>query len=388
MFSNRTNWDLTSNRYTEVSTALKASGAFLYDLTVSNPTQCGFQYPLDRILKALLNPSNMAYTADPRGLMQAREAVVEYYRSHYINVSADRIFLTASTSEAYGFLFRLLANPGDKVIFPKPGYPLFEFLAGLHDLDWGVYSLAYNSKWALDQPGFHAVLTDGAAAVILVNPNNPTGSVLDQAETREIMRSASERGIPVICDEVFLDYGHSDLVPGSLAGYADSLTFVLGGLSKSLALPQMKCSWIVVNGPQELVEKACSRLEIIADTFLSVNTPVQNALADWMDIRENVQGQVLSRIRANKKFFEIAAAEAGDGIELLKAEAGWSMVARSVGMEDEESFVLSLLQDDHVCVHPGYFFDFDAPGYAVISLLPEEPVFQEGIRRMLKRLAG
>jgi len=384
-FAQRTGWDLRQNRFAEILEKVKRTGE-VYDLTVSNPTQCGFYYPPE-IFSALSRGMNSNYDPDPHGLKAARDAVAAYYRSQGAVVSLDQIFLTASTSEAYGFLFRLLADPGDHIVFPKPSYPLFEFLAGLHDLDWRTYALVYEDAWVLDRKSFHHSLEDGARAVILVNPNNPTGSCLNREDRDVIFAESARRGIPIICDEVFLDYHYSGRPAASLAGNTKNLTFVLGGLSKALALPQMKCSWIVVNGPQALVAEAVSRLEIIADTFLSVNSPAQNALADWMALRPDIQRQILDRILRNRKFLEEELRQTDGNGSLLRSDGGWCAVVQSASMnDDEESFVVRLLEEERVCVHPGYFFDFSENGYFVLSLLPEEGIFQEGVRRFLKCL--
>lgn len=388
VFSDRTNWDLSPNPLTAVSAELKSSGVSICDLTVSNPTRCGFQYFQDKLFLSFSDPMNVIYDPDPKGLVCARQAVAEYYRERGVIVPLGRIFLTASTSEAYGFLFRLLANPGESVVFPKPSYPLFEFLAGIHDLDWRTYTLVYQGNWILDQQSFQASLDGGAKAIILVNPNNPTGSCLNPQDLQVVTRESSLRDIPIICDEVFLDYGYTGQEGKSLAGNQDNLTFVLGGLSKSLALPQMKCSWIVISGPEQQAAEAVARLEIIADTYLSVNTPVQNALTDWMKLGALIRPQIASRICQNRKFLVEAAEKRQCGIRVLNADGGWSAVVRFPCHADEESFVLELLKKDHVFVHPGYFFDFAENGHVVLSLLPEETVFREGVERMLKRMAA
>lgn len=385
-FAERTNWNSAPNDVTAILNDLKQSNKIIYDLTVSNPTQCGFHYPIDDLLKELYRESNIIYEADPRGLLCAREAVVRYYQTRGVKVDPVQIFLTASTSEAYGFLFRLLADVGDQVVFPRPSYPLFEFLAGINDLQWKTYDLKYDERWVLSREVFKNVFKDSVRAAVLVNPNNPTGSCFRQNDMDFILKECSRKEVPIICDEVFLDYifgGINDAK--TLAGNVENLTFVLGGLSKSLALPQMKLSWIIVSGPERQAVEAMKRLEIIADTYLSVNTPVQNALPGWLELADSVRQQVLGRIRENREFLKREALNFGGKVKILNADGGWSAVVKADHVGDDEAFVMELLKEEHTFVHPGYFFDFDEEGFFVISLLPDEKVFQEGVRRFLYR---
>ena len=385
-FSDRTDWEATLNRVTAVLNDLKKSGEQIYDLTVSNPTRCGFHFFNKTFLNALLDERGLMYDPDPYGMSNARQAVVQYYASQGVDLREDQIFLTASTSEAYGFLFRLLVNPGQNVVFPKPSYPLFEFLSGIHDVQWRTYDLVYRKEWRLDGRNFRSAVNDQTRAVIVVNPNNPTGSCLNADEIKRIYQAGLASDIPIICDEVFLDYQYS---PGcrtqTLAGEGAQLTFVLNGLSKLLALPQMKCSWIAMSGPDHLVAEARRRLEIIADTYLSVNTPVQYALPQWMLSRKQIQKEILDRVMENRLFLEEQLRLTGKRAKLLRADGGWSAVISCPGIEEEE-FILSLLTGQKVFIHPGYFFDFQEAGYCVASLLPEKEIFQEGVRRLTDRI--
>lgn len=383
-FAKRTNWDLRTNELTQILNGLKQSGEIIYDLTVSNPTRCRFQYPQE-ILKNLSLDDNMLYGADAKGILSARKAVARYYQERGAAISSDQIFLTASTSEAYSFLFRLLADPGQKIVFPKPSYPLFAFLSELNDVGGECYRLYYDRRWALDESCFVAALMDARAAVI-VNPNNPTGSCFSDRELSCIDESCARKNVPIICDEVFLDYGFDEQKNiESLACKNDQLIFVLGGLSKALALPQMKLSWIAVNGPEDQRNEAIKRLEVIADTYLSVNTPAQHALAHWMNILPVMQDQVRKRIRENRQWLSQEIKKANDRVELLNADGGWSAVVKLKHVDDDEDFVKDLLLNEHVFIHPGYFFDFDEEGFFVVSLLPPTDIFNEGVARFLKK---
>ncbi|MBI5415716.1 MAG: pyridoxal phosphate-dependent aminotransferase, partial [Candidatus Omnitrophica bacterium] len=275
-FSHRTNWPLSSNRIAKVLDQLKKANISFIDLTESNPTRCGFGYPSGRILRPLASDKNLRYEPQPQGSLEAREAVSRYYREQGHEVAVERIFLTASTSEAYSCLFRLLVDAGQEVLFPRPSYPLFQFLGDLNDVALNYYPLAYTDHWHIDFAQMEGCIQPATKAVVLVNPNNPTGSFIKKDELSALNRICRAKNIPVISDEVFADFafpGSKDAV--SLVNNDAVLTFVLGGLSKTLALPQMKLSWIIVSGPEELAQEACQRLEVIADTYLSVNTPVQ-----------------------------------------------------------------------------------------------------------------
>src|SRR3989339_350067 len=380
MFSNRTNWVFSSNRLVMLLDSLKKDKEKIIDLTQSNPTECGFYYPKEEILGALSNSGNLVYSPASKGMLSAREIVSEYYKDKGYEVDPDSIFLTSSTSEGYLFLFRLLADPGDRVLFPGPSYPLFEVLTQLNDLELVTYPLQYDN-WSLDKALFDEVSPD-AKAIVVVNPNNPTGSFVDEADLGIINGSCLNTGAAIICDEVFLDYVFDDKAkPKSLVGNKTSLTFVLGGLSKALGMPQMKLAWIVVNGPDRLVEEAKKRLEIIADTFLSVNTPSQNALGEWMKCKPFIQKDIVMRVRDNKKVVQ-SMISGSNKFKLLEAQGGWYSVLRLSGSVDEEEFCYELLSKKKVFVHPGYFFDFSEGAHIVISLLPQKEIFEKGMNAL------
>ncbi|HEX4824493.1 MAG TPA: pyridoxal phosphate-dependent aminotransferase [Candidatus Polarisedimenticolaceae bacterium] len=360
MFSRRIPHDLSPNTYA----AAKAKAAIAHDLTISNPTAAEIEYPRD-LLAALASPAGLAYRPDPKGLRKAREAVGALY-----GADPDRIVLTASSSEAYGFLFKLLCDPGDAVYVPSPSYPLFEHLAALDGVAALPYPLDGSHRW---QP----VPQDPsrAKAAIVVHPNNPTGSFVDR-ETADTLAP----GLPLIVDEVFLDYAWGSS-PTSFATRDQGLTFTLGGLSKSCGLPQLKLSWIVASGPEQRREAALEKLEFVGDNYLSVATPVQEALPEILRRAAPVREAIRARCLAN-----LAAARAllppGGAVELLPPEGGWTAVVRFPRVVAEEALVLELLSQG-VAVHPGYFFDFPADGYLVVSLLPPPSSFAAGLRTVI-----
>lgn len=389
LFAKRTQWVLQTNQFSQTLEALRQSKKEVYDLTESNPTRAGIPYPQEKILNAFANPNNLQYSPDAQGSLKAREALCAYYRKKGFTIDPKRIFLTASTSEGYSYLFRLLANAGERVIFPSPSYPLFAFLGDLNDVVMDSYPLVYDKQWQIDLAGLKKGLRRDTKAIVLVNPNNPTGSFVKKEELVQINALCREKSIALISDEVFYEYGFGQGGERvSLIGNEEALSFTLGGLSKSLGLPQMKLSWIIVNGPPKLVEEAVGRLEVIADTYLSVNTPVQNALLSWLDLSAEIQTAILTRTRANRDFLIKAAPAAASPIEVLNAEGGWYAVIRIPETVSEEDIVLKLLTEYQVIVHPGYFFDFNDQACLIVSLLPPLEVFKEGIERLFKGLAN
>ena len=286
-FSRRCDWELATNKVTSLYQELKNEGADIIDLTVSNPTRCGFEYPQQDILQALTHPDNLKYQADSQGLLKAREAVCRIYQEQGIAVNPQNIFLTASTSEAYSYLFRLIVNPSESVLFPSPSYPLFQFLGELNDVQLRYYSLKYDQQWIMDFESLKNEIQADSKAVVLVNPNNPTGSYVSEAEIEQLNRLCVSEGLAIISDEVFFEFAHDSQPHPSLAKNSEVLTFVLGGLSKTLGLPQMKLGWILLNGPGAIVSEARQKLEIIADTYLSVNAPVQHAIPVWLKFKES-----------------------------------------------------------------------------------------------------
>jgi hypothetical protein len=386
MFSSRTQWTLTPNRLTEMLQARRRAGLPIVDLTESNPTRCGFQYPADEIFAALTTPESLIYEPSAKGLLPAREAVAADYAERSVLIDPERIFLTASTSEAYSFLFRLLANPGDRVLAPRPSYPLFDFLAALNDVEFDAYPLTYNAGWHVDLATLRELITPRTRAVLVVNPNNPTGSFLQRDELGEMLELCRAHDLALISDEVFADY---TFAPNphrvvTLAGTSDALTFALGGISKRLGLPQMKLAWIVAGGPAAVLNEAVARLEVIADTYLSVNTPVQRALPRWLALRAKLTQQILTRVLANRQYL-VDRTRSPHACQCLEAEGGWYAIVRVPQTRSEEELVLELLDQDGVLVHPGYFFDFETEAYVVVSLLPPPEAFQAGIEKLLNR---
>jgi alanine-synthesizing transaminase len=389
-FSHRTNWQQETNALNKSQEELVRRGIDILDLTASNPTSCGFEYP-EGMLAALNSTDNFQYHPDACGMLKAREAVAQYYIRQKVTLSPNEIILTASTSEAYSFLMRLLVNPGEKILIPKPSYPLFQFLLEINDVEFDYYPLVYDGQWRLDCQALERCVDAKTRAIILVNPNNPTGSYISAAELDFLNDFCYKNQIAIISDEVFFDYqlcqGKDSLSLGeavSCIGNRTALTFVLGGLSKTLALPQMKCAWIFASGPQDILQESLSRLEIIADTYLSVNTPVQNALGTWLGHAPAIQAQIVLRVKANLAWLQ---AHLNDHTELLSMQGGWYATLRIPAIKSEEEWALEFLREDHVSVYPGYFFDFDREAYIVVSLLPPASLFQEAAGRVLARLA-
>jgi alanine-synthesizing transaminase len=387
MFSTRTRWDLQPNRLTRRLAELRHGGAYILDLSESNPTHASLAYPAESLLPALTHPDNLSYDPAARGLFTARQAVVEYYRQRNILISADQIFLSSGTSESYAHLFQLLGDPGDRFLVPCPSYPLFEFLAGLECVITDFYPLVWNGRWHIDFEALRKQICTNTRAILFVHPNNPTGSYLKKEEMAELQQICLERNLALILDEVFFDYPLEKSVDTVSWPNGESLgimTFVLNGLSKISALPQMKLAWIVADGPQPELQQAMERLELAHDTFLSVSTPIQNAAASFLEMRKDIQEQIGRRLRKNLD--HLACRLQNSAAQALPVEGGWYVVVRMPEVVNEESWVLGLLEEEKVLVHPGYFFDFQREAYLVFSLLTPEPIFQEGVRRFLHHL--
>ncbi|MDO8579956.1 MAG: pyridoxal phosphate-dependent aminotransferase [Candidatus Omnitrophota bacterium] len=386
-FAKRTSWPSATNRLTVLIQQFKSQKIEVLDLTESNPTHCGFLYPQEKILTSLVEGKNLEYNPHPQGLRQPREAISQYYQQRKRHVSPDQIFLTASTSEAYAFLFRLLADPQDHILFPTPSYPLFDFLSDLNDTVKDDYPLDYNGRWTMDARQIESLITKRTKAIVTVNPNNPTGSFVSPEEIKALNHLCRSHHLAMISDEVFGDYVFPSChQPTSFVDNQDVLTFTLGGLSKSLGLPQMKLAWIVVSGPDSLVALAKERLEFIADTYLSVNTLVQQAAADWLRLFPEIQSMIMDRIKNNLSFLQQICRNSQQ-VQVLPVEGGWYAVLEIPKHKTEEEWILEFLKEDHVLVHPGYFFNFPREGYGIISLLPKEEVFQKALRRILSRTA-
>ena len=386
MFSERTNWKLAQNRFTQALEEARARGAKVLDLTVSNPTRAGLHYEEQAILGALA--SRRALDCDPqsKGLREAREAVAEYYREEHgvRGLDAEQIILTTSTSEGYSFVFRLLCNSGDELLVPKPSYPLFEFLADLQDVKLAPYELIYDHGWQMDFPSLKKAVTARTRGVVVVHPNNPTGSYVKRGEVEMLNSVCREHGLAVIADEVFLDYGLEDTVHASFAGNYDVLTFTLSGLSKIVALPQMKVAWVVTSGPENDATEAIGRLEVIADTYLSMNAPLQWATPELLAQRKNIQPQLLERVKTNLTELDRQLA-AQQACQRLSVEGGWYAVLRVPVTRSDEDLAIELLREKSVLVHPGHFYDFPRDGYLVLSLITPQPEFAEGMTAILQR---
>jgi aspartate/methionine/tyrosine aminotransferase len=382
MFAERTNWNLAGNRLSEALARHRASGERLYDLTASNPTECGFAYDSKIILEALQNPAALRYEPNPKGLESARLAVTGYYSARGVVISAEDIVLTTSTSEAYSFVFRLLCNPGDELLIPAPSYPLFGFLADILDVKLVRYPLIYDHGWQIDLHSLQQALTARTRGVIVVNPNNPTGHFVKAGELAKLKEICAARELALVADEVFLDFPLTDEKPASFAGNKAALTFAMSGLSKIAGLPQMKLAWLVASGPEELKKLALEKFEIIADTFLSPNAPVQLATPTFLEQRGGFQKQVMARVKNN--LAELDRQLAGQAsCRRLALEGGWYAVLRVPVSRSDEDLAVELLSDQDVYVHPGHFFDFANEGYLVLSLIGGENDFAEGFRRLL-----
>ncbi len=423
MFSPRVPRQLEANRFSRALGAARAAGRELIDLTISNPTRAGIVYP-EGLFAPLASAAVAHYTPEPFGLLTARQAVASDYARRGVSIRPEHIVLTASTSEAYSLLFKLLCAPaGDEVLVPVPSYPLFEHLTRLDGVEAAAYALRYDGRWWVDFESVDRMWSPETRAVLAVSPNNPTGSMLSSEETRALADRCAARGAALIVDEVFADYllddgspgsedpgatadrvsGSSVLAPASslvaqgssyvAPGSSDPgvppscLTFRLGGLSKSAALPQVKLGWIAVDGPEPLVDDALARLEFICDTYLSVSTPAQVAAPELIARGAGPRQQILERVRANYATLRQLCG-ACPTVDLLHADAGWSAVLRVAATASEEEITLDLLERDGVIVYPGFFFDFPREAFLIVSLLPEPRAFADGVRAVLGRVDG
>jgi alanine-synthesizing transaminase len=389
-FAKRTEWTGEGTTWSRALEACHRSGTPILDLTASNPTQCGFSY--DAHLLADLSAENAAlYEPDPRGMLHAREAVCGYYADHGARVDAGQVVLTTSTSEGYSWLFRLLCDPGDEVLIGQPSYPLFDLLATIDDVKLTPYGLLYDPGgshgWSLDLHALRERMTPRTRALVVVHPNNPTGHYTLKAEREALSELCLEHALALIVDEVFLDYplgrdASAELARSFARGDQNSLTFVLSGLSKVAALPQMKASWIVCLGPEEVRNEAMRRLEIIADTFLSMNAPVQHALPGWLAGRHSMQRQIRDRVRENLQTLDRALA-LQHKIARLVCDGGWYATLRTPPFATGEALAVRLLETCGIAVHPGSFFGFAEQNRLVVSLLPKPEVFAEGIAALI-----
>lgn len=378
VFSSRLLWNQPANRLSTLIAAKRAAGESVFDLTESNPTRAGFVYP-EALLAPLADSRALVYEPLPQGLLSARTAVFEYYGGA---IPVDRILLTASTSEAYSYLFQLLADPGDEILSPRPSYPLFEFFAGLSSVKIRQYPLRYDGSWHIDFAVLEQAITSRTRAIVVVNPNNPTGSFLKPEELDRLDTLAARYGIALISDEVFSDYGFGSHGVTTLAGERKALTFSMSGLSKISALPQLKLGWIAASGPGHA--EAMQALELIADTYLSVSTPVQIALPSLLHAGIALRTQIAERTGANLAALRVSLKDSAGGV--LNVEGGWYAVVQVPRTRSEEEWVLGLLEQHSVIVQPGFFFDFESEAFLVLSLLTPPATFAEGIQRLRRFL--
>ena len=411
MFASRTNWPLDPNRFTRALEKHRSSGKRILDLTASNPTTCGLDYPAEEILAALSDPRALTYRPESKGLHEARQAVADYYSGragfspHLTSVDPERILLTSGTSEGYSHIFRLLCDAGDEILVPAPSYPLLEFLADLADIRLVPYTLVYDNGWQIDFASLRAALTPRSRAVVVVHPNNPTGSFVKPSEAAELAAICASREMAIVADEVFLDYSLNRVRPRlearqdqnqdqnqdkdqsqTFALHDAALTFTLSGLSKISLLPQMKLAWVVVSGPESLAQASTERLEIIADTYLSPSTPVQLALPKLLSLRHALQTQLQRRLIANLSVLDAVLVEA-KSLTRLHLEGGWYAILRVPVIGTDEDVAVNLLEHCSVLFHPGHFFDFSRDGFLVLSLITPELEFEEGVRRVVEFFA-
>ena len=389
MYSQRLRWNLPANRLAQIWAEKKSHGLSILDLTASNPTAADLLYDERELLLPLADPASALYEPNPRGLRRAREAVAGYYADRGELIDPRNLFLTTSTSEAYAYLFKLLADPGDEILAPLPCYPLLDYLTALESVHLRHYPLRYTEAqgWRIDGAALENLVTTKTVAFVLVHPNNPAGSFVKAPELARVNALCAEHHLALICDEVFLDYAvsHETAPPASLVMNDQSLTFVLSGLSKVCALPQMKLGWIHVNGAEALRAEAMARLEFISDTYLSVGTPVQHAAEKMLALRHGRQQQIRLRIATNEACLR-ANCRDRQSCQVLLREGGWYAVLAIPAEISEEDLAVDLLQQENVFVHPGYFFDFPTSGFLVLSLLTPPEIFSEGVGRVMKMI--
>ncbi len=383
MFSRRTPASLEPNRLSLTLDGLRAAGAPLIDLTVSNPTRVHLPYPREEILAALSEPAALTYEPTPQGLPAAREAIAAWHGGQGATAHPDQIILAGSTSEAYGWLFKLLCNPGDNVLTPRPSYPLFECLAELEGVEVRQYSLAEELGWGIDIGAVESRVNERTRAIVVVNPNNPTGTYLSRSEWLRLQELAAVRGLAVISDEVFFDYPwQADARRvSSLEGPHLALTFTLSGLSKVAGLPQMKLGWMHAAGPEGLRREALARLEWIADSYLPVSAPIQHAAARWLELTPWIQDGIRTRTRANRDSW-MQAISAESGWRVLASAGGWCAILEAPRFHSEEEWVMSALESYHVQLQPGFFYDFERGAFLIASLLVEPELLATALQRL------
>ncbi len=384
-FSNRTGWDFGPNELTLAVSGRRGRGERILDWTLSNPTLCGFPYEEGEIRAALASPASLRYEPDPQGLLEGRKAVSTWYARRGTALNSGSIVLTAGSSEAYSWLFRLLCDAGDNVLIPKPGYPLFDDLARLNDVRLVPYRLRYDGLWHVDLETIRRGVSERSRAIVVIHPNNPTGNYLSPAERVWLCRFAAERSLALIADEVFWTFPFEEgTPPPSLHGSDAPLTFVINGLSKLAGLPQLKLGWITVSGEPRKVEEASRRLAMIGDTYLSVNTPVQAGLEEILVHSSNLAEAI--RLRAVANYRHIHDRLRGTRVTLLGAEGGWNAILRMPGERTDEEWALLLLERSGLLTYPGHFFDLEGGVFLVVSLIVEEERTLEYLDALLKIL--
>jgi alanine-synthesizing transaminase len=381
MFSSRTHWDFRPSPLHELAQNLRDAGEPIIDLTESNPTMCGFRSQPDHLTTPQSLQQSVLYEPDPRGLLFAREAIAEWYDRQQIAVNPSNVILTSGTSEAYSFLLQLLCDAGEGIAVPKPGYPLFDYLCQLSNVHSTSYRLAYDGEWHIDMQSLEEILSARTKALVLVHPNNPTGSFVKKDERMRILSMTKGSALPLVVDEVFSAFpiGQDGRRHESFAGNQETLTFTLNGLSKLAGLPQMKLAWIVVSGPVDQRTDALQRLEVIADTFLSVGTPVQHSLK-WLLVNSTqMTAQICRRISQNIKQASSVFSKASP-VSLFNCEGGWNAVLRLPATRSDEQWAGDLLVGSKILTYPGHLFEFELKSCIVVSLLPEPDVFAAGIQ--------
>jgi hypothetical protein len=386
MFSERLGGSLNLNRLSHNLQIKREAGEDIFDLTESNPTRVDLKYAEKEILSYLADPRALIYRPTPRGLETTRRAVTRYYNHRGRDVRPEDIYLTAGTSEAYSFLFKVLANAGDQVLIPRPSYPLFDYLAALESVEAISYPMIYDGSWSIDWNELEGLLAPRARALLVVHPGNPTGAYLKRKELDNLVDFCRRRSLALIVDEVFIDYPFTEEPEraGSLAGAKEVLSFVLSGLSKVAALPQIKLAWISIGGPEKLRLEAGQRLEHVADLFLSVSAAAQQVGDRLVELAAHIQPAITTRLAAHYAYLQQATADSP--VSVLRAEGGWTAILRCPAVLTSEEWALELLSSDNVYVHPGYLFDLPVESSLVVSLLPAPDSFRSGIRRLLRRV--
>jgi len=388
MFSKRTEWKLTPNRFAQAQADVRAAGMEILDLSVSNPTRAELHYDDEAIMQSLIQPDALDYDPQPKGLLAARQAVALYYHGAHdvYGLDPESLILTTSTSEGYSYVFRLLCNPDDEILVPKPSYPLFEFLADLQDVKLSPYPLIYDDGWQIDFPSLYKSVNHRTRAVVVVHPNNPTGSYASAEECEQLNRFCAEYNLALVIDEVFLDYAHDGVQRSSFVANDQVLTFTLSGISKISGLPQMKVAWVAVTGPRAQKGEALARLEVIADTYLSMNAPLQLATPVLLEQRRGLQPLLLDRVRTNLRELDRQLSHQKT-CERLRVDGGWYVVLRVPALQSDEDLAIDLLRKVAVLVHPGHFYDFPQDGCLVLSLITPADQFRDGVSRILPVLS-